>query len=316
MINEENISTKMDNRGNRRLPLTYEKGTVFTEDAEVTGNDFAMICHSYRTEQSGFVFIPHMHELFEILYVERGRPQFFAGGKRYDCESGDFMVFNSMDIHACLYAEAPYKSRTVQFGSGMVSSKYADVCDHKYIQPLFQKKISFTPRITGDETLYDLFAAVEEEYYGQKPGYELAAKGLLLSLLTHLYRHHLEKSERPSNAMNSELNQNRFNYIVDYIGQHYTEEIRIDELTKALFIDRSYVSRIFKQHAGKTILEYANSLRIMNATNLLKETDLSISEIALQVGFSDINYFSRMYKKLMGINPAAVRAAHKNRPPQ
>ncbi|MDR1093547.1 MAG: AraC family transcriptional regulator [Clostridiales bacterium] len=293
--------------GNRNLPLKYTKGLTFVEQTEMTGKDFLVICHSFRMEKSGFVFIPHLHKAFEILYVEQGYPSYTCNNKVYSCKPGDFMIFNSMDMHACLYAEAPYKSRCIQFEYDMLSSKFLDLCEKEYLHPFFTGKILCKNHLPYNAEFHGLFQTIETEYKQKKDGYELAVKGHLYTMLSWLYRNALEKHEIAASNMNVPLNQERFNRVVEYINENYTQDIRAETVAKILFVDKSYISRIFKSYSGKTITEYINTQRILVAITLLKETKMIVTQIALEVGFSDINYFSRLFKQIVGVSPKTFR---------
>jgi AraC-like DNA-binding protein len=293
--------------GNRNLPLKYTKGPVFVEQTEMTSKDFLVICHSFSMGKTGFVFIPHAHSAFEILYVEKGRPSYTCNNKVYKCKPGDFMIFNSMDTHACLRAEAPYKSRCIQFEYDMLSSKFLDICEKEYIHPLFTRKLLFKNHVPFHATFNDLFERIEREYTQMEDGYELVIKGYLYTLLVWLYRNALEKCEIATNNMNIPQNQERFNYVLQYINENYTQELHTEAIAKTLFIDKSYLSKIFKSYSGKTITEYVNTKRVLTAGQLLRETNMPISLVALETGFSDINYFSRIFKKVVGVSPKTFR---------
>ena len=126
-------------------------------------------------------------------------------------------------------------------------------------------------------------------------------------MLSWLYRNALDKHEISTSKINIPQNQERFNQIIEYINENYTQEIQPKTIAKILFIDKSYISRIFKSYSGKTIAEYVNTKRILVSVTLLKETKMTISQIALETGFADLNYFSRLFKKIVGVSPKAFR---------
>ena len=95
--------------------------------------------------------------------------------------------------------------------------------------------------------------------------------------------------------------------ISEYISSNYRYTITTSSIAKMLFMNPSYISRIFKEHTGMTITEYTNSVRIENAKNLLEISTISIGSIALNTGFNDANYFSRTFKKITGMTPEEYR---------
>lgn len=89
-----------------------------------------------------------------------------------------------------------------------------------------------------------------------------------------------------------------------YIEKHYMERIGRDEIAAAVFIAPSYLSKKFREETGQSLREYINILRIEEAKRLMRTTKLSLTDIALQVGFDNIPYFSTVFKKYCGISPS------------
>lgn len=94
---------------------------------------------------------------------------------------------------------------------------------------------------------------------------------------------------------------------ISFIQFHYQEEISTKTLSNELFLSEGYISTAFKNKVHKTISTYINEIRINHAKLLLKETELSIGNIAIQCGFSDPNYFSRTLKKYTSMTPVLYR---------
>ena len=95
--------------------------------------------------------------------------------------------------------------------------------------------------------------------------------------------------------------------VIRYIGEHYYENISIDFLASKFYVSASYFSHIFKKFAQKSLVEYLNEVRISHAKVLLERDNMSIGEISAKVGYSDINYFSRRFKKEVGITATEYR---------
>lgn len=95
--------------------------------------------------------------------------------------------------------------------------------------------------------------------------------------------------------------------VEQYIRFHHTENISSKDICQEFNCCRTFLSKNFNQHYGKSIRQYITELRIADAKNLLLHSDLSVTEIAFSVGFSDSNYFSSIFKKYVNQSPLAYK---------
>ncbi|MCR5291730.1 MAG: response regulator [Eubacterium sp.] len=92
-----------------------------------------------------------------------------------------------------------------------------------------------------------------------------------------------------------------------YIEQNYSKDLILDDVAKELQISPYYFSKLFKKRTGVNFIEYLTNLRIEKAKNLLRNSQKSIKEICVEVGYSDANYFSRTFKKNVGVTPSEYK---------
>ena len=95
--------------------------------------------------------------------------------------------------------------------------------------------------------------------------------------------------------------------IKNYLDEHYTEKVTLDDLAEKFFINKFYLSKIFKETYGTTVNSYLISKRITRAKQYLRFTDMTVDEIGVAVGMGDANYFSRMFRKVEGSSPSEYR---------
>ena len=91
------------------------------------------------------------------------------------------------------------------------------------------------------------------------------------------------------------------------MDEHYTEKIVLDYLSENFFINKFYLSKIFKETYGTTVNNYLNSKRITRAKQLLRFTDMTVDEVGVVVVIGGANHFSRMFRKVEGISPRGYR---------
>lgn len=125
----------------------------------------------------------------------------------------------------------------------------------------------------------------------------------LVALLTSL----LNESKRISSSPDSTYSKHNLQSVKEYLDTHYSEKISLDFLSGRFYINKFYLTRIFKEHFGITITNYLLQIRITHAKRLLRFTDLSIDKISRECGMNDANYFSRTFKKIEGITPGQFR---------
>ena len=134
---------------------------------------------------------------------------------------------------------------------------------------------------------------------------DLNLKELLIRLVQSQYLHQISKDSFENS------NAGRLQFILDYIRNHITDKILVDDLSVKAHMNRSAFFRMFKEQFGITPVEYITRERVKLAKHLLSDSTLSITEISWQSGFTDVNYFVRLFRKTEGVTPGAYRALGK-----
>jgi len=96
--------------------------------------------------------------------------------------------------------------------------------------------------------------------------------------------------------------------LIDYLKMHYAENITLSSASRYINMSESYLSSMFKKETGMSFVEYLTRLRIEKAAELLKTTDMPSYLVAEKVGYDNINYFGRSFKKVMGVSPSHYRS--------
>ena len=168
------------------------------------------------------------------------------------------------------------------------------------------------PGVTDDETLGRIYVEdmelldvpdnVQPYFDFEAYGRDMRINEKLGSLLTLL----MEQSWHPESVT---VSRKRMELIAvkEYLDEHYTERLALDDLAGTFFINKFYLSKIFRETYGTTINNYLISKRITRAKQLLRFTDMTVDEVGAAVGMGDANYFSRMFRKVEGISPRKYR---------
>ena len=103
----------------------------------------------------------------------------------------------------------------------------------------------------------------------------------------------------------------RLRPVISYIDEHFREKIYIEELSAMINVSPDYFTKMFKESIGKTPIDYINGIRVNRALALLSETDESVNDISDGLGFSNPNYFHKIFKQYMDTSPLAYRKSCK-----
>jgi AraC family transcriptional regulator len=123
----------------------------------------------------------------------------------------------------------------------------------------------------------------------------------------HLLRNHSATQLRVA-LYNGGLSDRQLLQVTDYINDHLAQDIKLSDLAQLLGMSQFHFSRLFKQSMGVTPHQYVLQQRVERAKQLLKETKLSVMEIALLCGFSSHSHLGKWFRQHIGMTPKAYRA--------
>lgn len=156
--------------------------------------------------------------------------------------------------------------------------------------------------ITAPGHVASLMEFIIQEWNGRQPGYELVCKSLLLQAIGLLMRHRDVENRAPHQKYEAQLRK-----LVQQLEERYDYKWTSTEMAAYLNIHEDYMGRLFKAMLGRSPISYLQSIRHHHAKRLLRETEDKIETIAMQVGYDDIHYFSRQFKKWEGMSAQQYR---------
>ena len=236
----------------------------------------------------------HWHEEIEILYFVSGEVNLIINMKEITVKAGDIVVINGNELHTGALRECGNEYFCIHIKTAF----FHNLIGNEYV--------SFENHINSDVARELLEALLRQR---DKSGFvsNLSMKRALFEFFVYLSENFTKSVLSESEYKKKFTRLDTFNSVIKYINKHYFENLTVDFLAKEFFISPSYFAHIFKDRAKKSLVDYLNEVRIRRAKSFLENEDAGIGEIALRVGYSDINYFCRRFKRECGITPREYR---------
>lgn len=285
--------------------------SYYEEPKEVIdGVVFPFYCHAQETSKSGVITNPHIHDYIEILYCLGGRAEIFLNWEKYDFVKGDMIIINSKEVHSVHREEnqEPLKYIVIKFEPDILYTSFKSIFEAKYVLPFTMSNSNHQKLFTYDEIkdtfIPELLNETATEFFQKKYGYELAIRAHICRIFLWILRYWNEKglALNINDALN-ESNIGRLQIVFDYVAENYMNDISVASAAELCNMSYSYFSRFFKSVLRKNFCEYLNYVRVTEAEKLLISSDLNITEIAQEVGFSTSSYFIQKFKQYKNISP-------------
>ncbi len=242
-------------------------------------------------------FPNHCHKELEIIHVRKGKLSILYNQKPYVLEEGMIAIIPPYINHALLTPSTPCERFVIELDIEIAEgSGHANTSSSAIYQKYFYnvKTLSCFWSSSTYAKVKALIYNMHEEYLEQKLAWEFSIKTFTNLLILTAIRDFPRDDEQLSTQ---DANIEKLQNAVEYIATHYTGQISLDECASLCDFSPSYFSRYFKKNMGITFQEYIKNTRIEHAKWLLITTSHSITEIALQSGFSDIRVFNKLFKE-------------------
>lgn len=261
----------------------------------IPNKGFQFKIFEFEGKGGGYFRERHWHRSIEIFAVYEGYVNFEVNERKLCLRSGEFILINSNEVHS-IESPEPNSTVVVQFPLKVFEDYYND-----------DAFIYFThsPRNEDQEVMrliLRLYREIQQEEYGFT--YKVQSEFFyLLYLLVVKYR---KKEVSPE----IRVRYRKLNYlssIIDYIYEHFQENVSLRELSEKFGYSPAYLSRMFQKYAQIGYKTYLQSVRIEFAFRELVNTDHTVSEVALNNGFPSGKSFSREFKKKYNMLPTEYR---------
>jgi AraC-like DNA-binding protein len=215
-------------------------------------------------------------------------------GKKYDLKKGDMVFIDCRKPYSHTTDLNLWSLRWCHFYGPTLSFVY-----EKYVER--GGRPTFRPEETAS------FLSTLDSLYKLASGSDYIRDMRINEELNRLCTLLMEQSWHPEEATTAPKKLSVVE-VKEYLEQHYAEKISLDELSKQFFINKYYLTRVFKEQFGQSITAYLTSLRITHAKQLLRFSEKSVEEIGLECGLGQLHYFSRVFKEVEGVPPSVYRS--------
>lgn len=252
---------------------------------------------------------PHCHSFYEIYYLVSGERKFFIKDSVYYMQPGDMIIINKHDLHKTTFLEQGKHQRIVitfdeKFLEGLSGGVKKGVMEH------FRLSKRLRIRQREREYLEQLLArTLAEEKEGGAYSKSLC-RMYIYECILYLLNCSME-NEAPDVIDEILLNdmEKEIQSTARYIYHYYDRPLTLKGMAHMAGMSEQYFSKRFKRVTGFGFKEYLTMLRINRSKELLKSSQLSITQIGTRCGFSDGNYFGDVFQKKVGMSPLRYRSA-------
>ncbi|TXK85574.1 AraC family transcriptional regulator [Paenibacillus sp. N3.4] len=260
------------------------------------------IQHIHRTGL--FERTQHMHDMYELYYLYEGERMYFIRDRSYLILPGELVLINRRDLHATSDSDKLGHARVViNFDDRFLENRQEDA---PFLLDAFTHD---TPVLRLDlptrRLVEDILAKLIHEAKESQLGQTFALKQYLSELLLFTARY-VRMNPMVSPEHVSPLHR-KISTIVRFINTHFAEPMRLEELAVQFEISPAYLSRMFKEITGFSLVEYVNLVRVQEAQRLLTVTKFKVILIAEQVGFGSLVQFGRVFRQITKTTPLRYR---------
>ncbi len=254
--------------------------------------------------------VEHHHDFCELVIVTRGSAMHVLEGNEFPVTAGDVFLLQGRQRHY-FYDRQNLDLINIMYDPKKIAlpenelRRMPGYCAMFMLEPTYRRQHRFASRLHLKRVplahVEQLAEAMERECAQAKPGYEVALRAKLLELLVYLSRAYTGNGTTEAHALL------RVGNVIGALENDFSRDWKLEDLVQIAHMSRSNLMRVFRKATGQSPIEYLVRLRIQRAMEMLRNTDLTITEIAMEVGFNDSNYFTRKFRRVLGESPSSFR---------
>ncbi len=302
--------------------LTFEPHRIRLDGTgrydEYLEREFPFVVRLFHYRHKDFTPGLTWHERLEIFMPLDAPATMRMGNREVDLTPGEILIVDNLKLH--MTVDRPglnCRVVVISFFPEFVYSLGSPSFDYFFLLPFYARTADRAHVVRSDaESLGEMHATIAELlscYFSRDAYYQAGCKALFLRLLYLLARQFRGADYQRSEMIRQQERAAKLTPVFDYIAKRYADPVTLKESAALAKMSLPQFVKLFKKVAGMTFVTYVTHVRLSHALRLLKESPLSIAEVAAQVGFADQSYFDRRFKAAFGQTPSAFRP--KNRGP-
>lgn len=253
----------------------------------------------------------HIHSAIEFIYITKGTFIFEINNETILASEGDLILIRANTIHSFFhpdYTDGEYYvlKLTSEYLFGLFKGVEDASCLLSFLKSTKNNQVVFKKNEISNK-IKNLWKKMIEESNSNDIFMLLIERSYCCIFVINMYREFLqkEKTKDMSNVNNDLIFL--IHKSVEFIDQNYETNITAEKCAKFVNLSYSYFAKLFKIIVGKTFKEYLTAVRMSKAYNLILETDLTITEVALSCGYNNHAYFTAEYKKIFKETPKETK---------
>lgn len=263
-----------------------------------------------RIQDSTWSTEPNRHDNYEMVYMKKGYAVFEISGQKVEMGPNDIVIIKPMQYHKLIVkSESGCEFIVLYFTfENRINGEHAQIPAEDFLNFVSNKGESpyISLKVSPKNEIVVLLNRILKERKSSEPGSEFLNYLLIMELFVLLSRALKMEWENSVKLKSSKLKE-LIDISINYIHNNFERDISLGDIAKYVFLSPSYFTRAFKEQTGMSPISYLLKIRIERAKEMLVDTGLKISDIALSVGFSNQQRFNEMFKKYAGLTPLQYR---------
>ena len=286
----------------------------FQKELKKHGNDHFpfLVSHHNLSEYDSNSFMWHCHPEIEITYIKKGAMHYRINNRSFHLKEGEIIFCNSNALHSGeMIDQEDCSYIPVTFDPKLIYGYFRSTICTKNVDPIIQNlsicAMHIDYRREWHKDFREQMLKVISLDIDRPDFYELDIS-IRMQIMWRLLAEHLP--HQPVTTASDLTEYERIRKILSYIEQNYMNRITLTDISESLHLCESECTRLFKRHMNTTLFAFLQEYRIERSLEYLN-TKESISAIAEKTGFSDSNYYSKVFSKIKGCSPREYRKALK-----